>query len=285
MARLDGSTGNRRRRGAPDRLDPEPDASLKTWAARATVIYTPLGVVVGVLTVVVGILGLVVMVLAWWYPHHRQEAAKAEERRPPETVAPPTLEEKTEGAATPGEQPRLDTERRRQAEREEAARAERAFRDRYVNGSALGQLDGGHVTVAVSDDSLERSIAQALRERGVAVSTNLLSDQVFDGSVLPRLAAGDRALLDRLALGNGRATLLLGEIDYEPSAPTGFGNTVNLRGHLSVHIVPLSGGVPISLPTLSEVGAGFSEEQARSVLVGRLVEALLEERVIAKLSS
>lgn len=181
------------------------------------------------------------------------------------------------------EETRREAERERQAEREEAARAERAFREQYVNSSALGQLQSGHVTVAVSNNGLERTVAQALRERGVAVSTNVFTDQVFDGTVLSQLAAGNRATLNRLRLGSGRATLLLGELDLESATRTGVGNTMNVRGHLTVHLVPLSGGPPQSLPTLSEAGAGFNETQAREALYQRLVEALLEQRAIAQL--
>lgn len=193
--------------------------------------------------------------------------------------------EEAEEARRAAEEARLEQEKRQQAEREQAARAEEAFRERYVNSSGLGQLAAGHIAVAISDAGLERAIAQALRERGVSASTNVFTDQVFDGSVFSRLAAGDRSLLNRLHLGNGRATLLLGELEREPVARTGIGNSVNVRGHLVIHVVPLTGGAPVSLPTVSEVGAGFNEEQARSALYERLAEALLEEPAIRRLGA
>lgn len=181
------------------------------------------------------------------------------------------------------EEAHLAEARRQEAEHEEALRAERAFRARYVNSSALGQLRTGHVALAVSDSGLERTLAQALRNRGISVSTNVFTDEIFDGGVFSSLTAGDRSLLSRLGLGNGRATLLLGEIERGPVTQTGVGGSVNVRGHLAVHLVPLSGGTPVSLPIVTETGAGFDEEQARSKLYERLTEALLEEPVIGRL--
>jgi hypothetical protein len=189
----------------------------------------------------------------------------------------------TDEAQRAAEEARLAERRRQEAEREEALRAESVFRDRYVNSSALGQLRSGHVALAVSDSGLERTLAQALRGRGVSVSTNVFTDEIFGGGVFSSLAAGDRSLLSRLGLGNGHATLLLGEIEKGPATRTGVGNAVNVRGHLAIHMVPLSGGAPVSLPTVSETGAGFNEEQARSKLYERLTEALLEEPVIGRL--
>lgn len=181
------------------------------------------------------------------------------------------------------EEARLAERRRQEAERQEALRAERAFRDRYVNSSALGQLQTGHVALAISDSGLERTLAQALRNRGVPVNTNVFTDEIFQGGIVSRLAAGDRSLLSRLGLGNRQATLLLGEIEQGSATPTGVGNSVNVRGHLAIHVVPLSGGTPVSLPGVSETGAGFNEEQARSKLSERLTEALLEEPEIGRL--
>jgi len=176
-----------------------------------------------------------------------------------------------------------ERERQLQAAAETARQAEQAFRVRYVNSSAVSQLGSGHVAITISDDGLARAIAQALRERGVSVSTNLLTNRVFDESVFSRLIAGDRTLLSRLQLGANQATLLLGRLKREPVASVGVGNSVNMRGHLTVHLVPLSGGAPVSLPTFSEAGAGFNEEQARAALFKRLAEALLEQRAVTEL--
>lgn len=181
------------------------------------------------------------------------------------------------------EEARLVEMRRQETERQEALRTERVFRDRYVNSSAVSQLRSGHIALAISDSGLERILAQALRERGVSVSTNVFTDEIFDGGVISLLTAGDRSLLRRLGLGNGHATLLLGEVERGAVTRTGVGNSVNVRGHLAIHMVPLSGGTPVSLPTMSETGAGFNEEQARSKLYERLTEALLEEPAIGRL--
>jgi len=175
-------------------------------------------------------------------------------------------------------------EREAEVAREAARRAEEAFKTRYVNGSAVAGLGSNHVAVAISDDGLSRTIAEALRRQGVSVSTNLFTRDLFSGDIFSRLAAGDRSLLSRLGLGSSQATILLGTFEREPIARVGVGNSVNMRGHLTVHVVPLSGGQPVSLPTLSDAGAGFNEEQARQVLYRRLSEALLEEGAIRGLS-
>lgn len=208
---------------------------------------------------------------------------EAESRRSEKAEAARMAKE-TEEARRVAEEVRLDAERQRERQREQALRSEQAFRDRYVNRSAVGQLAGGHVTVAVSDTGLERSIAQALRDRGISASTNVLTDHVFESEVFSKLVAGDRGLFDRLQLGDGRATLLLGEVDLEPAARTGVGNTVHAKGRLTIHLVPLPGGPPVSLPTVSAVGAGFTEEQARMALNERLLEVLLARSEIGQLT-
>lgn len=206
----------------------------------------------------------------------------AEARRLEEAEALRRAQE-SEEARKAEEEARLAERRQQEAEQQKALRAERAFRDRYVNSSALGQLQAGHVALAVSDSGFERALAQALRNQGVSVSTNVFTDEIFDGSVFSSLAAADHSLLSRLGIGDSRATLLLGEIEQGPLKRTGIGNSVNVRGHLAIHVVPLSGGTPVSLPTVSETGAGYNEEQARSKLYERLAEALLEEPEIGRL--
>lgn len=171
---------------------------------------------------------------------------------------------------------RANEEEQREAARREAA----AFKERYIRGTA--SLGAGQVAVAVSDDGLERVLASALRNLGTDTTTSLFTDNIFGGSVFSGLTSADRQLLSRLGLEGARGTLLLATLRSEPLAKAGVGNAVNMRGHLTVHLVPLSGGAPVSLPTVSEVGAGFNEEQARQALYKRLAEALLEEPAFRK---
>lgn len=178
---------------------------------------------------------------------------------------------------------RLHTERQEQAAREAAQRAEAKFRDRYVNSSALGQLHSGHITITVSNPRLERAIASSLRNRGLSASTNIVTDQVFEGDILHRLAGGDSSLLARLQLSGRDGRLLLGEFKRGTLRETGVGNTVSIRGSLSVSLVSLSGSAVSTLPTLRESGAGFDEDQALNALEERLVVALINRPEVAAL--
>lgn len=199
-----------------------------------------------------------------------------------------TEQEKQEARAVEEARKLAELEEARRLKEEEAAqtaarRAEEDFRNRYLRTSALAQLNDQHVAVAISDDGLERVVADALRQAGAVSSTNLFTDEVFDPSIFSTLSAGDERLLHRLGLKDRDGVLLLGRLLREPLSRTGVGNAANMRGQLSVYLVPLSGGSPVALPTLSEAGAGFNEEQARSKLYEHLTEALFEETAVRRL--
>lgn len=177
---------------------------------------------------------------------------------------------------------RLEAEASTQAERsaEERHRREKAFRDRYVTPGAVERLRGHSPVVLLAvhnDESLERHISAALRSGGLTVDTQVLRDSVFSSDLFPHLAAGDRKLLSRLGLSELAGFLLLARNERTEFAATSLEGVGNIRGSLTVTIVPLSEGLATTLAPFSEVGAGFQEVQAREALDKRLVQALLEQ--------
>jgi len=196
---------------------------------------------------------------------------------------------KAEDAAEAERRANADAERRARAERERAveeeARRERAFRERFVNVGALSQVNASQdPTFLVFSDpagSLTSRVAAALRERGITVAPKVLRPSVFEPDVVDRFLGGDQRLFSRLGLTSGH--LLLGREEYSAPNQTSVRGVVNVQGHLTVSVVPLSGGVPTTLPTLHEVGAGIDESRAREAAEKRLVEALLAQPDIGPL--
>lgn len=167
-----------------------------------------------------------------------------------------------------------------------AQQAEAAFKERYVDTAAVSELrqSSAFVLVAIDNPSLESRIAAALRNRGITVRTGVLRNSVFGSDIFGQLSAGDRRLLSRLGVAGLSGHILLGRAKLEEAKSARVGNVVNRKGFLTVSIIDLARSSAISLPPLAETGAGFDAAQAQSAAEQRLVEALLEQGPVRRVT-
>lgn len=175
-----------------------------------------------------------------------------------------------------------------QSSREASQRAREAasFRARHVNEGALAKIGKSEhvVLVTASDASFEAALAEGLRGIGIPVRTGVLKRAVFEGSVAQELGSGSDRILERLGLSGRVGKLLLARATLEtPKGSSLRGDMLNTRGTLQVSIVPLDGARPETLPTISDVGAGFDGAQAKEVATRKLIEALLRNQSMERL--
>ncbi len=177
-----------------------------------------------------------------------------------------------------------ERQRRQAAEAASARHAEAAFRDRYVRSAALATSPSSVVLLKV-DGAVESRLAQKLRGHGYNVNASALTTAVFENAMFSELSAGNANTLRRLGLTSVSGTMVLGRTRFDQAKETGVGNTVNVKGYATVHIISLPSGQAITMPQVTETGAGFDETQARTAAETRLVEALVEQGLVRRLSS
>lgn len=152
-------------------------------------------------------------------------------------------------------------------------------REKYVNGGVIDALAAGSraaILVLAGSDDAEHRLLSALDGAGFNARTGVFTSAAFRDGMVDRLASGDAEAAAELGLSSVNGHLVVGRISFDPVQNT-MQDLMMTHASLSVRIVPLGGGSPLSRSFRAR-GAGFNESaaihQAEDRVVQELVQAL-----------
>ena len=163
--------------------------------------------------------------------------------------------------------------------------SEPSLREQYINDWALRRVEKEGAPVALvaiaGANSFRTRLAQELRKQGVSAQSGILKATAYESDALfRRLEGGDRQLLRRLGLTQFTGHLVLGRLSVREPKP---GELYKAHAHLSVSMVPLTGGQP-ARREFEERGAGFDQADAREQALKRVRRAFLKSPVSDQLT-
>jgi hypothetical protein len=177
-----------------------------------------------------------------------------------------------------------------QQQQEQAAAAQKSATDaaaehsrflaRYLNAGFPRTPGNGTLALVVAtengqlDHPVGTALANHFKSGNVEISTSLFKPEFVSDKLFANVFGGSTEILNKLELANSLDALLLARETVQYSKDSSLDNLISANMQLEIQVVPVAGNIQNQSWTFTANGAGFSQAEAKSMAVERLIKQI-----------